>query len=207
MSLPKLIQDIITDNLSNIDIGVMAKVNSFNKLTLTASVTPLIKKKDKSNKNKYVNYSAIKDVPCLTLSAGEFYIRPEYKSGDLVWLSFSTHETEAGLRGMYDKETDRIFSKENCVVTGYVNSQISIPPTEWVSEDGLIIGHKGGMSYMVFENNKISMKFAKGISSIEFSATGVKVITPAGAVDLITHLHNCTAPGTPSGPPIPTPAV
>lgn len=64
-----------------------------------------------------------------------------------------------------------------------------------VSSDGKTI-----KSDMRFTNDgKIKMIF--GTTTIEFSSTGMKVTTPAGAVNFLTHIHQ-TGTG-PSGAPTP----
>jgi hypothetical protein len=103
-------------------------------------------------------------------------------------------------------ESEGIFSLQNaCVSNGIANNNFS-PPSEFSSEDGLLIGHEDGNSYMIMAEDSIKMKFGKGSITTVFDATGIKtdgdIKWSGGAHSSSTHVHNVMGPintGVPIG--------
>lgn len=191
------LEDMFHDRLGDIDITMIGKIEKFDKEAMRADVTPMMKRK---SGEKEIEYSVLKDIPVNFILAGDYYIRPEYKAGDLVQLAFSTHDIAEALKDKKPLASDKIFSSENAFVVGGVAKTGWSAPKEF-SESGMLIGHKEGGAIMQYTPDKIIMKFGEQ-NSIEFSATGMKVIMGGVAYDFVTHQHP-TGVG-PSGPPNPS---
>lgn len=193
MSFSELLTEVIDSRLADVQTGIVATIESFDKEKMRAEVQPLQKRKSGESE---VSFPRLKNLPVQFLFAGGFYIRPDYQKGDLVWIYFATQDIEAGLRGRSELVSGKIFSPENaCVSHGLAKTGFIAPHS--FSEDGLLIGNDNYV--FKFEESKVTIDF--GSTQIEFSATGMKVVTGASSFDFLTHIHT-TGVG-PSGPPQP----
>jgi hypothetical protein len=185
-SFIEFLNDLIEQNLAKINIGMVAKVESFSSETMKADVTPLLKKTNLDEGvpgiGKAYEFPKLTGIPCQFLFAGGYYIRPDYLLGDLVWLSFSkdsvSDQLETGI--LSAEESKRIFGPENCVVVGGVVPKLFVPPPEFLTESGLLIGHRLGLSYMVFGESNIKVKFGPIITT--FDAEGISTTGKISAV-------------------------
>ena len=157
----ELIREYVEESLRGLLIGAPATVQKFDGKRMTCDVAPMLK--DANAKN----YPVIPDVPVLHSHAGGFFIRPEYRQGDLVFLTFSTFPMANALKGGRDATDGRIFSPENSVVIGSLLSTGSAPAE--YSKSGLLIG--GGGVYMQFSDEEIKIK--AGNSEYRFTKNGL----------------------------------
>jgi hypothetical protein len=156
MSFSELIDDYWNDRAQSMQVGLVATIEKFEKGKMRADVKPLLKLKNSLGDE--TDYPVLSDVPVSFLHAGGFYVRPEYERGDYVWVTFATNDISNSLDGNTRAASDKKFSLENaCVVNGIAKNNFSAP-SEFDSEDGLLIGHKDGNSYMVFSDDKIVFK-------------------------------------------------
>ena len=102
------LDDLLHDRLSDIEIGMVGRIESFDKKKMRADVTPLLKRK---SGKQVIEYAQLKDIPVNFIMAGDYYIRPEYKRGDLVHLAFATHDIEDGLKARKSEASKKIFTK------------------------------------------------------------------------------------------------
>lgn len=200
--LIKFYNDLIASIKRDILIGCIARIESHDSKAMRADVRPLLKYTAKGAVSS-TDFSIIPDIPVLHLFAGGYYIRPQYARGDLVWVTFSTHEIELSLQGKCDEIDNETFARENAAVVYGLTLTGWNPPGHY-SKDGLLIGHvDGGMTLSLgpdsIEAEASSIKF-KGALDIDgdIVATGnvtsqkevtAKGLTPATAVNLSTHLH------------------
>ncbi len=168
------LDDFLNERLSDIDIGMVGRIEVFDSQKMRADVIPLMKKK---SNEEILEYSMLKDIPVNFLLSGDYYIRPEYKQGDLVHIAFSTHDIEEALRDKKPLESKRIFSSENAFIVGGVSKTNWTPPEEF-SEPGLLIGHKDGRSYTQYLSDKMIHKFdgKEDLKEMEISGTGIKML-------------------------------
>jgi hypothetical protein len=197
MDFSTFIQDFFNSFARQIQLGLPCKIEKFDKKTMRADVQPFMK--IKNAKNEETAYPILCDLPVQFVYAGGFYIRPAYARGDVVWVTFSTFDMSDGLNEYSRAESSKIFSLENACVSHAIASGKFTPPPEFGTEDGLIIGEKGGASYMVFASDSITMKFSNGAKSIKFDSTGVASDGEVVANNSLTpvHLSTHTHPFTP----------
>lgn len=194
--LAQLFEDYMNKTLSGVLLGCIGRIESHDVLTMRAVVTPLLRYKDEiSDTTK--KYEPIPDVPVQMIYAGGYYIRPEYVSGDLVWLSFSTYETSSGTRGNYADTDGAMFPRSACSVVNGILPKTTIPTLGFL-ESGLCGGHIDGA--FSFQFGKTGMKI-KGDLTIEGDITQTGSITTSGDVDVVGEVtaKKTTAPVKLSG--------
>lgn len=203
MSIARLFDDFFHARGREIIIGCIGIVEAHDISTMRADVKPLMRYLA-TGPTRVNEYQIIPRIPVLFLYAGGYYIRPEYKRGDLVWVTFATHEIERPLAGVPGNTDGRLFSRENAaVVYGIAKTGWSSPAD--FSKAGLIIGHESGGMYAHFQQGKISVKGdlevdgnvrATGAMDADGEITAMKLVSP---VKVSTHIHP-TGVG-PSGKP------
>lgn len=211
MSFSELLNDKLQDFGKSIQLGLICKVEKFDKEKMIADVEPLLKSKDDDEIETAL--PIIPDIPVCFINAGGFYVRPEYKRGDLVWVSFSTHDIADALNEYTRAASKKIFSIENaCLICG-IASKSFINPAEFANKDGLLIGHKDGKAYIQFKDDEII--FNIGADVVKFTKIGIETkqgIKAGGEVtwnNLViptrasTHTHTSATPGSPTSPPNP----
>jgi hypothetical protein len=171
---------------------------------MRADVKPLIKY-IASGDTIIRDFAIIPQIPVMFLYAGGYYIRPEYKRGDLVWVTFATFAINQGLAGKSDDANGSVFSRESAAVVS------GIAPTNWtaptdITKKGLLLGHKNGGTLIQIEEQIIKIVgnieiTGNIIASGNIEANGqVTAMKKTGPVNLSTHTHP-TGVG-PSGQPV-----
>lgn len=114
MTLDKAILAAIQNNVSKIQIGLPGIIESFQPQEMTANVRIPLKKEDDSGRER--SFPVLSGIRVGTYWAGDFYIKPDYKRGDKVWVSFSTHDISDAIRGIESVASDSLFvsSKRLC---------------------------------------------------------------------------------------------
>ncbi len=192
--------------------SVIGRIEKFDGEKMRADVLPLLYIEKETEK---VPFSVVPSVPVQFLYAGGYYIRPEYKKGDLVWLSYATFPIENQLKNK-SESTDTMTNPGNSlsVVQGLAPSTFSAPAE--FAEPGMIIGHESGNAYLAFGTDAFLFKYGTteillgsegitlsiGTTTVSLSATGVTATIAGMKYDLVTHKHPTATPGPPS-PPIP----
>jgi len=190
-SLNNLIYNIVEDYLDNIQLGLPCRIEKFDKEKMRADIQPYLKDKNYNiEDSEEVEYPIITDIPVCVTQLGNYYIRPDYKKDDLVWVTFSSNDIYDALEKQKRLKSPSSFLLHNACVVGGILSNKDTAPTEFSNEDGLLIGHKDGNSYVVFADNNITFKFDGGSTTykleknkltdnynntIEFSSTSVKI--------------------------------
>lgn len=201
--LTLLLEDLLKDRLSSVLTGCVASVESHDTVRMTADIKPLIFFTDEKGERQ--EYAVIPDVPVLFLHAGGYILRPKYKRGDLVWVTFATHDIASPLAGRNADSSRPAFSRENAaVVCGIAGGDFSAP--EGMDRDGVLIASKGGGMRLLLAEDSISAKCSsfsiEGNLSVSGKAeVGEDVIwnSKALATKASSHIHN-TGVG-PSAPP------
>jgi hypothetical protein len=185
--------------MKDVLIGAIARIEKHNVSTMRADITLLLAYTPRGEQAMR-NYAVVPNVPVMFLWAGGYYIRPEYKRGDLVWVTFATHDIVKGLSGTSDDTAGAIFRRESmAVVCGVAKTNWQIPAS--FDKEGLLIGHKDGNVLMQVTASKISILGDVEIDG-NVSATGEVIAKNKTApINLSTHTHP-TGVG-PSGPPNP----
>lgn len=203
--IAKTIEQAIEENLSLVNMGLIGKIENFDSEKMLADVQPLAKQGGE-------NFSLIANVSVQFIFAGGFYIRPEYKKDDLVWLAFSRLEMDAPLSGnMADVEREQ-FNMQNCsVVAGVAPANFTAPQS--FSKSGIIIGKDE--NYLNITGESFEFVFgADGTKKTVVNESGITTsgeikadkeitamaISLATQVNLSTHQHPSAPPGPPSPP-------
>jgi len=200
----ELLNDFFDRRSRDIIIGCIGKIERHNLSTMRADVKPLIKY-TASGETVVRDFAIIPQIPVMFLYAGGYYIRPEYKRGDLVWVTFATFAINQGLAGKSDDANGSVFSRESAAVVS------GLAPTNWaapadITKPGLLIGYKDGGTLIQIKESVI--KIVGNVEVIgNVSASGnieadgqVTAMKKTGPVNLSTHTHP-TGVG-PSEPPV-----
>jgi hypothetical protein len=196
MNFAVFLQDFFHEFAQRIQLGLPAKIVRFDKSRMRADVEFYLQ--SENEKGIAVNYPILSDIPVQYVSAGGYYIRPDYQNGDKVWVTFSTHDISDALYNVKSLESEGIFNLNNAVVSGGIAENNFTPPSEFSSEDGLLIGEKTGNSFMVFGKDSIKMKFSKGGITTTFDSTGIKtdgdIKWMGGSHSGTSHVHSVVGP-------------
>jgi len=215
MSFTAFLRKLVEDRTEEIQQGMVCKIESFDKSTMRADVQPLLTFEDPVTRAQK-DLPKLPDVPVQFLYAGGFYIRPQYSAGDLVWVTFATHDVDEALDELKRPISPKTFGIENAMVVGGLAPNKWTPPAEFGSEDGLLIGEEGGAAYIKFGTSDITFK--AGTLEVKIDASGIEVKDGADKTEITAgdvkatktgvfttlkaHQHPTAATGPPS-PPLP----
>jgi hypothetical protein len=202
--LASLLKDSFNSFVKQIQIGLPCKITKFDKEMMRADVQPFLKQSYTSDDDTTTEtqYPIIPNIPVMFINAGDYYIRPPYKIGDMVWVGFSSRNIDTSLDEYSRVEAEALFSMENACVLGSIVSNKFTPPTEFTTEDGLIIGEKNGNSYIVFEADNVTFKFIGGTIETKFDSQGMSYGTTGSTLHTLQlHTHPTGGPGAPTSPP------
>ena len=155
MGWAKTLVDAIFRHTEKIEEGFIAEIVTFNKKTMRAEIKPLLEytteARGKSNK-RTIETPNIPNVPCDIHYAGGFFIRPDYKKGDLVDCALKASNIskplDSGIRA--DTGNNR-YSLSYCTVTNGVIPKNFTFPTAWDNEDGLLIGKDDSLLIQILD--------------------------------------------------------
>lgn len=170
MSYANFIREHWESLAKSIQLGLVCKIKKYDKQKMRANVEPVIQRKNELDET--VDYPILVDVPVAFLYSGGYYIRPDYQTDDLVWVTFSTFDTEYALKEEKRPESETIFNMENaCVQNGITKKDFS--DVSDFSNSGLLIGHKDGLMIQV-DTDKLYIKNASKIEMLGATESFVK---------------------------------
>lgn len=180
MSMATVLQNIVTKNLIKYQGLTYGEVLAYDQDTYTVDVQ-LLKFSQSNQGGTIVNidYPKIYDIPCLLQGGSAASIKADYAVGDIVIIGHSVSEIDTD--GVESSDRSALFNKANAVCLGAVGEAGSSP------------------AILVTESEII---FTVGTTTFTIDASGATVETPAGTVNLATHLHtgNLAAPTSPPTP-------
>lgn len=203
--LAGLIKDYVEKALRGILIGCVASIDKHDLTTMRADVKPLIMFTP-AGQTAQSDYAIIPDIPVLFIWAGGYYIRPEYKRGDLVWVTFATYDISPSLSGRNADGDGVVFPRESAAVVQGIAKRGWTAPSD-ISLPGLLLGHKDGAVLMHITDAAVKITGNVEITGdvkttgdivADGQVTAMKQTTP---INLSTHTHP-TGVG-PSGAPTP----
>ncbi|EMJ91253.1 Gp138 family membrane-puncturing spike protein [Leptospira alstonii] len=200
MKLDEAILGAIQNNLSKIQVGLPGIVESFNPTEMTANVRIPFKKEDGFGEER--PFPVLSGIRVGSLWAGDFYIKPDYKRGDKVWVSFSTHDISAAICGVDAVVSDSLFDLQSACVVGGFKGKADLPALT-ANKPGLIIGHKEGKSLIQMEGDTIKIQGGL-IDLTEYSVLGESLVQFMKLL-IDVFLNNSasfttnTVPGSPAG--------
>src|SRR5688572_5336912 len=80
---------------STIQIGMVGQIFNFDRKKMRADAKPLLKISNAQNQSEQL--PNLSKIPVQLLWSNGYYIRPDYRDGDLVWITFATHSISAAL--------------------------------------------------------------------------------------------------------------
>lgn len=164
----------------NIIIGCIGRIESFDNKKMRADVQPLLEY-TVSGESSATKFAVIGDIPVQFLSAGGYYIRPDYAKGDLVWVTYATFSIEHGLSNSFDNTSGSIFSRENAsVANGIAKENWSAPAA--FNDPGLLIGHKDG-TFIHIKPDEVKIKDKNG-NEIKMNSEGININNGALTVSI-----------------------
>jgi len=158
MSFVGFLEEFVDRKISEIQQGMICKIDKFDKKKMKADVKPLYKETNEIDEE--VDLPVIPDIPVMFIKCGDYYIRPDYKKDDLVWVGFATYDIEDALCEDEKSLSKKMNNLENACVLG------GIAKTDWQNpdnfdNDGLLIGHKDGTMYINLTDSNIDIKCSK----------------------------------------------
>lgn len=138
-----LLEAFLDKRLSNVFVGAIGRIEKFSSTLMTADVKVLLKEenilKSVGKAKAYKDFPVIPDCPVQFLYSGGFFIRPEYKRGDLVMLSFTNHSNEFAKKGLSYPKSENKFGLQNAIVIGGILRTGMVIPD--FTKTGLLIGN------------------------------------------------------------------
>lgn len=181
----KEIKEAIESRVNRAQQGMVCLIENFDMQAMRADVKPLMAEKAVGNSDP-VALPILPDIPVAFLYAGNFYIRPDYQTGDMVWVTFATRDIDESLKGNTKEESERTFDLSSASVAYGVAPTDWTPPTEF-GDAGLLIGHKDGNAYIHFGASAITGIF--GTKKVEWSNGGMRFYNGAVWTNFMTHTH------------------
>lgn len=168
MSFSEMIDKVLVDRTKDIQLGLIATIETFDKSKMRADVKPLLKLKN--DLDEEIELPVLPDLPVRFEIGGGFFIRPVYTKGDLVWIGFATHDIENALQEYTRAASKKIFEIHNaCVMGGIMKDNPTIPSA--FSEAGLIVGD----STYTINLTGSSLKLTDGTYDIEFDGSNLNI--------------------------------
>ncbi|MDO6395287.1 Gp138 family membrane-puncturing spike protein [Leptospira santarosai] len=200
MSLDDVILKAIKKQLANVQVGLPGTIESFNPSLMTANVKLLFKQINGQGED--IDFPVLSNIRVGTLWAGDFFIKPDYKRGDKVWVSFSTHDTSDAIRGISTVASESLFDLQSaCVQSGFKGDLDA--PAFTANLPGLLIGHKQGKSLIQLDDDTI--KIRGGLIDLSESAVLGETLSQFLKMILDVFINNASAfttntiPGSPAG--------
>jgi len=195
MNFTQFIKDVLNQFGQNIQIGIPAVIDSFDKSAMRANVKFYLQTEDREG--NATDYPIVPNIPVQFLYSGGFYIRPDYQPGDNVWVTFATFDISDALDENTMPESG-LFGMHNASVAGGIASNKFTAPASF-SNDGLLIG-MGDNTYIQFDASGNIVMTAAGL--IQFKNQSTSLLTLLNAMlDAIIAITVSTGVG-PSSPPI-----
>lgn len=166
---------------------LMARIETYDPVTMQADVTPLYKQKYKDGKEEQM--PMIIALPVAHLKAGPFIIRPPYKRGDIVMVAFSDYSTEEVLisGGSHAPRSSRKHSIDDGIVVAGIMVYTDTYPAQH-GNDLLISKDDLSAKIVIQEDNTILIHTDKDVS---VKATG-NITVEAGNNVSVTAGNNAS---------------
>nr|WP_275890280.1 Gp138 family membrane-puncturing spike protein [Leptospira noguchii] len=200
ITLDDVILKAIKKQLANVQVGLPGTIESFNPSLMTANVKLLFKQIN--GQGEEIDFPVLSNIRVGTLWAGDFFIKPDYKRGDKVWVSFSTHDTSDAIRGISTVASESLFDLQSaCVQSGFKGDLDA--PAFTANLPGLLIGHKQGQSLIQLDDDTI--KIRGGLIDLSESAVLGETLSQFLKMILDVFINNASAfttntvPGSPAG--------
>jgi len=189
MTFTEWIESLIDQKTRRIQTGLVCKIEKFDSTTLRADVLPLIRYENAYEEE--TDYPVIPDIPVLVYKQGDYFIKPNYVNGDLVWVGFSTFDIEDALREYIRKESDKTFEIQNACVLGAIVKE-NYTATTAMQQQGLAMGLLNGVPEPVLKGQTFNTALNTFLTSLG-ALVGGSVAQNAAAITAIAAAANVLA--------------
>jgi hypothetical protein len=141
MKYIEFIEKFINRKLRYVQTGLICKIEKFDAAKWRADVKPLMK-----YKNAYgveTEYPVLINIPVVVQKQGDYFIKPNYVNGDLVWVGFSAFDIENPAQEYTRVESTKIHELHNACVLGAIVKE-NYSATTAQKESGVVIGKSSG---------------------------------------------------------------
>src|SRR4030042_2650698 len=142
MDFEPFIKDLIRESLKRIEISFVAKIVSFDKAKMRATITPQLQITNTDGSGKVLPpsfYPNFNNIPVQLIYANGFFIRPDYAVNDLVNCVVPASSTKLAVDDkIKPNQNQKGFDLTNCYITGAVLPTDFSFPTEFASKSGLL---------------------------------------------------------------------
>jgi hypothetical protein len=141
MKYIEFIEKFINRKLRYVQTGLVGKIEKFDTTKWRADVKPLMK-----YKNAYgveTEYPVLINIPVIVHKQGDYFIKPNYVKGDLVWVGFSTFDIENPVQEYTRAESEKTHMLHNACVLGAIVKE-NYSATTAQKESGLVMGKSSG---------------------------------------------------------------
>jgi len=147
MEFDQFLNELVHRGMEAIEVGFIASVQSFDSLKMRGVIRPLIKKE---NYFESIDIADIENVPAEFFYAGGYFVRPEYKKGDLVAVTaYASTVLPAIDSGVRVNVLNERFSLSNCTIRNGVAPK-TVSESSF-SKSGMVMGKGTKILYM--DNN------------------------------------------------------
>lgn len=195
--IAELINEKFKHELSQVWIGFLGEVISYNKAQAKAEVQPLIEVQTKEGAKRL----PVIQCPVVCYFGNDMAVFPDFKRGDIVELKGNIYPIDLQIKGQVQKENELRFALGNCsIIGGHIKRPTII--NSQVTKEGIVICETSGNMYAQFSSSKI--EFKTGMSEPQKSLLGEDTIQ--ALKDLIDAILDITVM-TPVGPSSPVSAM
>ena len=142
MTFTQWIDKLIEKKMRRINTGLICKIEKFDTTTFRADVKPLMKHKNAYNEE--TDYPLITDIPVIIYKQGDYFIKPNYVAGDLVWVGFSSFDIEDALKEYSRAESKKTFEIQNACILGTI-AKDNYVATAAMQQQGVVMGLATGL--------------------------------------------------------------
>jgi hypothetical protein len=187
--IARMIRDAVRKELSSVLIGCIGRIDQFYDARMRADVQPLLMIGMGDSPDEPAK--RLTDIPVQFLFAGGFAIKPTYRIGDLVWVSFATHPIEHSVTGQYDTTNGRLFDRQAASVAhGILPNGRAFPA---LSQPGMVIANETGTFLFHIQDTEAKietpqLKIVTGATTYTFQPA----LSPEIDVGGHGHMHSDT---------------
>lgn len=186
MKYIEFIEKFINRKLRYVQTGLICKIEKFDTAKWRADVKPLMK-----YKNAYgieTEYPILINIPVIVQKQGDYFIKPNYVKGDLVWVGFSAFDIENPIQEYTRVESTKIHELHNACVLGAIVKE-NYSATTAQKESGLVMGKSNGTTEAALKGETFTDQLNTFLTTIG-SQIGGTVGQNAAAINAIVAAAN-----------------
>ncbi len=194
MSFTELLNKFVDLKTTDIQLGMVCQIESFDDSGMRADVKPLLKIENDLGETK--DFPILADIPVMFYNGDPFAIKPAYTKGDMVWVGFATHDIENALQEYSRTASKKTFEMHNaCVLGAIVKDDFSFDNVYMIRKesDHIALGKKDGMAEWLIKAESFNMDLNIFITALTM-LTGGNPAQNAAAIVAIVAAANALKP-------------